>query len=297
MRCAAVLSKKPVAPSAVPLTGKMARVFATPRALTDQEVRDTIARYATTARLAREAGFAGVQVHGAHGYLVSQFLSPVANIRDDYWGGDEQRRLNFALEVYRAIRAAVGPDFPVSFKINAADFLKDGIAVEDSTRVAQALEKEGLDLLEISGGTYENPAMFRGSSPREAYFIEFADAIKSRTTTMPLALTGGFRSGAAMVSALQEGACDVIGIGRPLCVDPEFVRRLLQDPLTRFQLRTPSTGIKGLDQTLMLDVNWFKCQMDLMARGREPETDLGAWRSVFRMFREFGTHAFRKQRA
>ncbi|MEL6188767.1 MAG: NADH:flavin oxidoreductase/NADH oxidase family protein, partial [Myxococcota bacterium] len=185
------LTSKPVAPSAVPLGQGLEASFASPRALEGHEIREIIQRFATTASLAKRAGWDGVQIHGAHGYLVSQFLSPHHNRRDDEWGGSTENRRRFALEVYRAVRHAVGPDFPVSIKMNSADFQKGGFEGDEAQDLIAALSEEGIDLIEVSGGNYESPAMTgarQSTRDREAYFLDFAAEARRRTDT-PIAVT------------------------------------------------------------------------------------------------------------
>lgn len=160
-----MLTREPLAPSAIALGRGLERAFNTPRAMNEADIADVICKFARSALLAREAGFTGVQIHGAHGYLVSQFLSPRHNQRSDRWGGSFENRMRFVLEVYRAIRVAVGADFPVAIKLNSADFQKGGFSEEESMLVVEALAREGIDLVEISGGTYESPAMV-GRRPR-----------------------------------------------------------------------------------------------------------------------------------
>ena len=178
------LNKETVAPSAVPFRKDMQAFFSTPRALTDAEIKDLIQRYGNAAAVVKKAGFSGVQIHGAHGYLVSQFLSPHHNTRSDEWGGTPEKRRRFVLEVYHAMRRAVGKDFPIGIKLNSADFQRGGFTEDESMDTIRALSQAGIDLIEISGGTYEAPAMTgikQQNSPkestrlREAYFLEFAE--------------------------------------------------------------------------------------------------------------------------
>ncbi len=212
--------------------------YCKPVPLTEEEILDLVQRFAAAAVTARETGFTGVQVHGAHGYLISSFLSPVTNQRTDAWGGSLENRARFLLEVVRAVRRAVGPDFPVALKLNSDDFRKGGFSHAECLRVVQWLNDEALDLLEVSGGSYEQPRLIGAEGrtedavpvrpstrAREAYFLDYAAAIR-RVARMPLMVTGGFRSRAAMEAAL-EADCDVIGLGRPLCCQPDFPRRLL----------------------------------------------------------------------
>ncbi len=172
-----LINRKVVAPSAIRLKlGPMSSMFATPKALEEDEILDIIERYATTAEILKEAGFPGVQIHGAHGYLVSQFLSPRMNIRTDKWGGSLENRARFVLEIYRKMRAKLGADYPISIKINSADFQRGGFTEEESVQVIKMLSEEGIDMIEISGGTYEAPAMMfskQSTREREAYFIEY----------------------------------------------------------------------------------------------------------------------------
>ncbi|MGE4426192.1 MAG: NADH:flavin oxidoreductase/NADH oxidase family protein [Solirubrobacteraceae bacterium] len=290
---------RPVAPSAVApeIPG-----YVRPRELTGGEIEEIVERFARTARIVRDAGFDGVQVHGAHGYLVSQFLSPRANQRDDAWGGDAERRRRFVLEVVRAVRAAVGPDFPVGIKLNSADFQKGGFTAEESAAVLEALAAEGLDLLEISGGTYEAPAMVgavrESTARREAYFLEYAETVRDRVGGVPLMVTGGFRGAAAMRDAVSGGGCDVVGIARPLAVDPDGARRVLEDPDARLSSPEPSLGPR-VPRTLASAValGWHTRQIQRIGAGHEPNPDEPAWRTAVGMVSANGWDAFRRRRA
>lgn len=232
------VNENPGAPSAIPLNlpGKN---FGHPRALTESEILDLIKRFANAAMIARDTGFTGVQVHAAHGYLLSSFLSPLANQRTDSWGGSLANRARLLLEVIRAIRQAVGSDFPVSVKLNSADFQKGGFTNEEAIQVVRWLGEEHIDLLELSGGNYEEPGFVGVDSrdagrktlrestlKREAYFLEYAALIKP-VATMPIMVTGGFRSKSSMEKALASGATDVIGLARPMCTVPDFPAQLL----------------------------------------------------------------------
>ena len=161
------LNHETVAPSAVPFRDDLKAFFATPRALTGAEVRALVARFGKAAGIVKQAGFTGVQIHGAHGYLVSQFLSPHHNLRNDEWGGSPEKRRRFLMEVYRAMRKATGAGFPIGIKLNSADFQRGGFTEEESLDTIRALAHAGIDLIEISGGTYESPAMTGVKSGRE----------------------------------------------------------------------------------------------------------------------------------
>ncbi len=265
---------EPVAPSAVAV--KRPGVFSVPRPLEDAEIEDLIERYAFAASQAYAAGFAGAQIHGAHGYLVSQFLSPLTNLRTDRWGGSLDNRMRFVLEIARAMRKATSPTFAITAKLNSADFQRGGFSSEDSVLVAQALEAEGLNLLEISGGSYEKPAMMgaarESTRKREAYFLDYAEKMRE-TVKMPLMVTGGFRTRAGMLEARETGAVDVVGIARPFAVDPDIARRLLDGDETPLQQGDTKVGVRLFDD--LLNLWWYQGQMERMASGQEPLPDLG----------------------
>jgi 2,4-dienoyl-CoA reductase-like NADH-dependent reductase (Old Yellow Enzyme family) len=260
-----------VAPSAVPLSlGKA--LFRPPRALSDAEVTAVVARFARTAAIAAEAGFAGVQVHGAHGYLLNQFLSPLVNRRTDRWGGSLDNRMRLLLEVVRAVRSATPAEFVLAVKLNSADFQRGGFDPDDALVVAGELEREGVHLVEVSGGNYESTAMLSGRTPerastqaREAYFLDFAERF-AKELTIPLMLTGGFRTRQGMVDAIEGGAVDLIGLARPVMLEPDLPRRLLDGTAQR-SLVTPRTlGVKNLDT--LLDSAWHQQQFARLGRGR-----------------------------
>jgi 2,4-dienoyl-CoA reductase-like NADH-dependent reductase (Old Yellow Enzyme family) len=298
------LTKEPVAPSAIALGGGLEQTFNTPRALTEAEIQAVIGKFARCAQLAKEVGFTGVQIHGAHGYLVSQFLSPLHNQRTDRWGGSPENRLRFVVEVYRAIRAAVGAGFPVGIKLNSADFQKGGFSEEESMAVVQALAREGIDMVEISGGTYESPAMVgapkqpvkASTQQREAYFLAYAEKVRKLVAT-PLMVTGGFRSSAGVEAALAGGATDFIGLARPLAVEPGLASRLINDPGYRIDMKMPTTGSKLVDQMTFLAITWYEHQLARIGNGKAPLPDMNAWRSVAATLWGLGTMAFAKRRA
>ena len=298
----AFLSRQPVAPSAIPLGGGMEKTFNTPKALTETEIQAIIQRFATAARLAKETGFTGVQIHGAHGYLVSQFNSARHNQRTDKWGGSMKNRMRFVLEVYKAIREQVGDDFPVGIKLNSADFMKGGFTEEESMQVVQALAAVGIDLIEISGGSYENPSMMgstkgmkNSTRKREAYFLAYAEQVRKLVDT-PLAVTGGFRTAQGMQDALDSGATDMIGIARPLALVPDLPNRAINNHTYTIDLKEPTTGFKGLDRMLILGLTWYEQQIHLMSNGKKPDPDLSAWQTVWFSLSSMGKHALMKRR-
>lgn len=268
------LSPQPVAPSAVPLRG-MFGAFAAPRALRAEEIAVLVGRFARSAAVFAAAGFDGIQVHAAHGYLISQFLSPRTNLRDDDYGGDAERRRRFLCQIVQAIRAAVPAGFAVSVKLNSADFQHGGFTAEESVEVLQALEALGVDLVEISGGTYEASVMFGDAPPerastiaREAFFLTYAEQARAHVS-VPLMVTGGFRSAAGIAAALAAGAVDVAGMARPLCVEPDLPLALRRDPTAVARRVDLRGGGKSLET--VVQGTWYQRQLDRMARGLEPD--------------------------
>lgn len=249
------VTKTPVAPSAVAVDLPGGQ-FGNPRALTGDEILDVIARFVHAASVAKAAGFSGVQVHAAHGYLISEFLNPRVNQRTDEWGGGLENRARLLLKTVSAVRKKVGSGFPVAVKLNSSDFQKGGFTFDDCLTVIGWLNDEGVDFLEVSGGSYEQPRMMdidgmeapleerkrESTKRREAYFLQFAEEA-SRVAKMPLMVTGGFRSRAAMEEALSAGAADLIGLARPLCVDPDVPRKLLAGEIAAAPLYEKSLKI------------------------------------------------------
>ncbi|HEX7911922.1 MAG TPA: NADH:flavin oxidoreductase/NADH oxidase family protein [Paraburkholderia sp.] len=222
------LGQRTWAPSAVPLAlGKMSRHFNTPHAMTREVIEDVIQRFARTARLGELAGFTGVEIHAAHGYLLSQFLSPLTNQRTDDWGGSLENRARLLLAIVKAVRAVVSPEFAVAVKLNSADFQRGGFSADDARQVVRLLNELAVDLVELSGGSYEAPAM-QGDArdgrtlAREAYFVEFARDIRT-VARMPVMVTGGIRRRPVAEHVIRSGV-DMVGIGTALAIDPNLPR-------------------------------------------------------------------------
>lgn len=279
------INKDIVAPSAIPVKIKgMGSMFTTPRALTEEEILDIINRFGNTAKIFKDAGFTGAQIHGAHGYLVSQFLSPLSNTRTDQWGGSLENRARFAIEVYRNIREKVGPEFPIGIKINSADFQRGGFTEEESLEVLRILDQEGMDLLEISGGSYEAPAMMgqvkkQSTIEREVYFLDYIKKAR-KIVTKPLMLTGGFRTVELMEEALAENHVDIIGLGRPFCVYPHVADDIFERGIKKLITPTPLTGIKAIDKVGGLDVIWYAKQIKLIGEGKQPDLNLSGLKTL-----------------
>jgi|TARA_R110001599_G_scaffold16650_10_gene67450 2,4-dienoyl-CoA reductase-like NADH-dependent reductase (Old Yellow Enzyme family) len=294
------LNAENVAPSAVPFKAELSRLFPTPRALTGHEIENLIERYANTARIAKLAGFSGVQIHGAHGYLVSQFLSAHHNRRDDQWGGTPANRRRFVLAVYRAMRRLVGPDFPIGIKLNSADFQQGGFTEDESLATVKALAKAGIDLIEISGGNYEAPAMMLGdvkasTQRREAYFLAFAAKVREHTD-VPLMVTGGFRTAAGMNAALKQGHLDLVGIARLLAVEPDVAHRLLGGHDPQQTIRPIKTGIGLVDGSGSMEVTWYARQLRRLSEGQAPRPTESGLRSFLLDLPEKGLGILRNRR-
>lgn len=291
------LNAQTVAPSAVPFGKGMERAFATPRELTVSEIHELSARFAHSARLAQRAGFGGVQLHGAHGYLISQFLSPRHNVRQDEYGGTLAGRMRFLLETFDAVRAAVGPRFPVSVKLNSSDFVRGGFSEDDSLSVVQALGERGCDLIEISGGTYEKPMMMVNERERGGFFADFSRRARA-VAGVPVCVTGGFRDSDTVRGALATGAADVVGLGRPLVTDPQFSARLLRGEEVCSEVRPLKTGLGLLDGSGYLEIAWYEDAMRRLARGEQVRAGEAPLLALARMSAETGLAAvFRRRRA
>lgn len=292
-----MINPHPKAPSPIKL-GLPGGQFGEPIALEKDEIVEIVRRFAQCAAAVKAAGFTGVQVHAAHGYLLSQFLSPRSNKRSDEYGGSLANRARVLMDTVAAVRKAVGADFPVSVKLNSADFQKGGFDFEDSLQVVEWLEQASVDLIEISGGTYEQPkllgvegieaeepqAVAQSTQQREAYFVDFALAMRAKVS-VPLMVTGGFRQKTAMQQALDSGAADLIGLGRPMCVMTDAPAQLLAglEELPRYEKHLalfPSWlaflgKINALKAMATFAVQyWFYAQIDRLGRTGKADPDL-----------------------
>jgi len=288
-QCPKGLNKETVAPSAVPFSPMLATTFGTPRELREEEILDIIQRFATSAQICEKAGFEGVQLHGAHGYLISQFLSPLTNKRQDQWGGSIENRMRFLLEIYKAVRAVTSDQFIISVKLNSADFQRGGITEDEVIAVFKAIDTAGIDLIEISGGTYEAPAMAGAKADkrkistiaREAYFLDFAEQIRQQVKCR-LMVTGGFRTVEGMNAALDSGACDFIGIARPLAVETDLTNRLIAGEDVRYAVDKIKTGIPMVDKMAIMEIIWYAAQFKEIARGKRPNPKLSPLKVFFK---------------
>ena len=249
---AAVIGETPIAPSPV----HDASFFnVTPRAMTVADIHEVVGQFARAASRAKAAGFDGVQLHGAHGYLIHEFLSPWTNRREDEWGGGTpQERMRFLEAVYAACRAEVGDDFPLMIKLSADDFFEGGIDLEQTKVIVKRLADLGIDAVEVSGGFYEGGlqtfrgavplplfaqdaetlaamkgflvAVQRGATSQDGDYLEYAEALKPYAGTAPIMSVSGWKTPLLMEAAVAEGKTDFISLARPLVRNPEFPNQI-----------------------------------------------------------------------
>jgi 2,4-dienoyl-CoA reductase-like NADH-dependent reductase (Old Yellow Enzyme family) len=260
------------APSPVAIElGKHSKRFGRPVAMTKEQIGATVERFATSATLAERAGFDGVEIHAAHGYLLSQFLSPLVNKRTDEWGGGLENRARLLLDVVRAIRGTVSSSFAVAVKLNSADFQRGGFDAEDAARVLEMLEPLGVDLVELSGGSYESPAMSGRpadgrTAAREAYFLELAARL-AQTSPLPLMLTGGITRRETAEQVLESGVA-LVGMASAMAITPDLCSRWREGRESSVQL----APVKWSDKTLASAAGMAlaRHQMRRITRGRQP---------------------------
>ena len=261
-------TRNPVSASDVRLN-KMG-LFAKPTALSESGVEDVIERFTYGAKFSKEVGFTGVQFHAAHGYLISQFLSPTTNKRSDQWGGSIENRSRLLFRIIELSRKELGSSYPISVKLNSADFQKGGFDEKDSRFVIKGLEERGIDLLEISGGTYEKSAMFgiglkESTLRREAYFIDFAKDLK-KECSLPLMVTGGFRSLDFCNEALKQGELDIIGFGRPFLIQEDFPQGFLKK--SNIKVDDPELKILDKNNADAAEAGYYDLQIKKLSKGK-----------------------------
>lgn len=292
------LGQETWAPSAVALElGKASKMFAVPHEMTEPEIAEVVQRFATTARLAEDAGFNGVEIHAAHGYLLSQFLSPITNRRKDRWGGSIENRARIVLEVVRAVRNVVSPQFSVGVKLNSADFQRGGFAQDEALKVAEMLNQLPIDLLELSGGSYEAPAM-QGEArdgrtlAREAYFLEFAKDI-AKVAKMPVMVTGGIRRLPVVSEVLKSGVA-MAGIATALAIEPSLPSLWKSGIGAQPQLKPVTWKIKPL--AALATMALVRYQLRRLSRGLKPRPGVSPLRAFIgdQLFLMSRTRQYRK---
>ncbi|MBR9805215.1 NADH oxidase, partial [bacterium] len=265
--------------------------FNPPRELTHDEILDIIARFATAARVSEQAGFDGAQIHGAHGYLVAQFLSPLHNQRSDQWGGSLENRMRFVCELFKAMRAATSPNFAIGIKLNSADFQRGGFTEEEGMEVAATLAGLGIDMIEVSGGTYEKPVMTgaekASTQAREAYFLQFAERVREHLGNTPLMLTGGFRTNTVMADSSRGGAVDIVGLARPLVMAPALGQQLLKDDHVKSDIQPLKTWLPVLkDNIALMEIQWYTQQMKRIGLGKTVQPNVSVVWAFLKYLRE-----------
>lgn len=269
----AALGGKALCPSDVAVDiGKHSSLFSQPTIMSETEIQDVIQRFATTARRAEEAGFSGIQIHGAHGYLVSQFLSPLTNKRKDRWGGSLKNRSRLLVETVKAIRSVISKKTSLAVKLNSADFQRGGFDIDDAFAVVEALNTLGVDLVELSGGSYETPVMFGRAADdrtlaREAYFLEFAKDI-AKVATMPVMTTGGIRRKPVAEEVLNNGV-DIVGMGTALAFEPTLPNIWRNDP--QFEPPNPQVNWKNKPIASLAKLAVVRRQLIRMGKGKLPK--------------------------
>ena len=301
------INKSPLAPSSVQLKIP-GRRYGVPKEMSEEDIYHTIDQFVQSAKLAKRVGFTGIQLHAAHGYLLSQFLSPKTNIRKDEWGGSIKNRSRILIEIIRECKSQLGSNYPISVKLNSSDFQKGGFSDADSLQVAKLISEENIDLLEISGGTYEqakflgydalsidpkaNVLLKRSTIAREAYFLSYAEKISSQLS-LPLMVTGGFRTVEGINTALNS-VCSMVGIARPLCTDPLAVKKLLlreieilpvfEDKLSIgkkwLSITSPFTIIKALNALCI--ISWYYVQLRRMGSGLNPDINIRSFHALLK---------------
>eukprot|EP00514_Thraustochytrium_sp_LLF1b_P006526 CAMPEP_0184532662 /NCGR_PEP_ID=MMETSP0198_2-20121128/14294_1 /TAXON_ID=1112570 /ORGANISM="Thraustochytrium sp., Strain LLF1b" /LENGTH=454 /DNA_ID=CAMNT_0026925289 /DNA_START=47 /DNA_END=1411 /DNA_ORIENTATION=- len=224
-----------IGPSDIKVRSVTATSGATTRPATLEEIEEIKARFLHTATICKQTGFDGVELHGAHGYLISSFLNPRVNTRTDKYGGSPENRARLLVELLETLSVLQDETFAIGVKVNTSDFQKGGFSDSDLTTLIETLDNTCVDFVELSGGSYEvnvfgGPKKKNASTiSREAYFLDAAEKIASKVQNIALCVTGGFRSRKAMDGALQQNACHLIGVGRPLCIDPAASLKILKN--------------------------------------------------------------------
>jgi 2,4-dienoyl-CoA reductase-like NADH-dependent reductase (Old Yellow Enzyme family) len=218
------LGEPPLAPSPVELSGS----GVVPREMTVQEIREIVEKFAQACRRVKEAGFDAVQLHGGHGYMISNFISPYTNQRADEYGGDTARRARFIVDIVGRARRLVGDDYPIMIKMNCDDFVPGGLVKEEAVRVASVIEEGGIDCIEVTGGIPDSgdrmPGKGINKQDKEAYLRPYAEALRP-AVSIPLILVGGMRSPRVIEKILSDGTADMVSMSRPFIREPQLVKR------------------------------------------------------------------------
>lgn len=279
---------KVLSPSDVALNmGKHSGMFGQPTPMSEAEIQDLIERFSVTAKRAEEANFDGVEIHAAHGYLLAQFLSPLTNKRTDQWGGSIENRARLLIEVVKAVRAKVKPEFAVAVKINSADFQRGGFDIDDAEQVVKMLSGLGVDAVELSGGSYESPAMQgrtadKRTLDREAYFLEFAERI-AKISDISIMNTGGISKLKSAEKVIDSGI-DLVGMASALAFDPNLPNKWQEDAQAQGLIPRVNWKDKTLSGLAVMAI--IKRNLRRLGDGKKPlSTPSPLWTLVTDQFR------------
>ena len=266
--------------------------------LTKDEIKNLIKRFGKAAEIAKKSGFTGVQIHGAHGYLISQFLSSADNVRNDEYGGSIENRMRFLVDVYNEMREKVGKEFPIGLKINSSDFSNNGFTEEESIIVIKKMSEIGVDLIEISGGNYENSKMLseRGDNEK-VFFIDYAKKVLSLINT-PIVVTGGFKKVETMQKAIEKEKISMIGIARPIVIYPNLPNEIKEGHISSVSLERLTTGFRGLDKKLggLIGLSYYEQQIRRLAENKPVKIHRNAWSPLLFTILYHGKNALKPRR-
>jgi len=249
-------SKKPLSPSGVAYIGKE-RSFAKPYAMSVEDIDGLKKKYMLVAGLAQKAGFAGIEIHAAHGYLLNQFLSKKTNLRMDKYGGCLKNRMRLLEEVVGVVRGKVGSEYPIAVKINTRDSPEE--KYEERIELCRTLDAAGIDIIELSGGNYEYTPML-GSEKCGNYFFDFAKKVKLSGVKCPIMLTGGVRDVKIMEKIIEDGVADIIGLGRPMIIDPFLPSKILDSSIDKISSQEAD------NYPVMRQLEWYWGKMRDLAK-------------------------------
>lgn len=290
------MTKNPVAPSAVPMSENLKSFFNIPRELTIHEISSIVEEFVYAAKLAFEAGFSGVEIHSAHGYLLNQFLSPADNKRKDKYGGSIENRMRIVEEIYTGIRKITPPEFIVGLKINSSDFSEDGFTEEDSCLVILKMAELGIDFVEVSGGNYER-SVFSKDGESEPFFLKFAKKIQ-KEVSIPIILTGGLTTKKSMENVIEKDGIAMVGVGRAFVLNSEFPNEMSHNIVKEISIPRLTTKIKDLDKKAggIYSIAYYEQQMNRLSKGKKVRITSNAWPYLINMVFKHGIMSLNPRR-
>ncbi|MFT4747666.1 MAG: 2,4-dienoyl-CoA reductase-like NADH-dependent reductase (Old Yellow Enzyme family) [Congregibacter sp.] len=264
---------KVLSPSDVALNmGKHSAMFCSPKPMDESEIQDVIQRFTTTATRAEQAGFDGVEIHAAHGYLLAQFLSPLTNKRNDKWGGSLENRARLLIDIVKSVKAACDDSFAIAVKLNSADFQRGGFDIDDADLVVKMLGELNIDCVELSGGSYEAPAMQGRTADdrtlaREAYFLEFASKI-AKNVSVPIMTTGGV-SRYVVANKVVDSGVELVGMASALALTPDLPNQWQNNSAVFSHI--PAVNWKDKTLSGLATMALVKQQLRRIAQGKSPK--------------------------